>query len=290
VAGGFVQVVSYAFISAAEQSLFIADDGADIKLKNPISDSMTVMRRSVWPCLLNATRHNLNRQQPGVALVEQGRIYIRTDAGHDENNVIAWLMTGEVQKDEWHGVSRQADFFDLKGAVESWLAARGLTGHFIADDSIQGLQAGQSARILVGRTEVGCIGRVDAGIAAGFDINTPVFVIEIGLDVLPTGKKAKFTVIPEFPGVERDLVFLFDIGTASDAILNAARSAVGKLLTGVRIFDLYEGKGVPDGKVSVGIRFTLQDTSRTLTQEDSDKTSAAIIEAMDKRFGAGLRG
>jgi phenylalanyl-tRNA synthetase beta chain len=289
VAGGFVQVVSYAFISADEQRLFVADDDADIKLENPISDSMTVMRRSVWPCLLNAARHNLNRQQPGVALVEQGRIYARTDVGHDENNVISWLMTGEVQKDEWHSVSRQADFFDLKGAVESWLVARGLTGRFIADDSIQGLQAGQSAKILVNRVEIGRIGRVDSNIASGFDIDTPVFVAEIGLDVLPAGKKAKFTAIPEFPGVERDLVFLFDRGTASDAILNAARSAAGKLLTGARVFDLYEGEGVPDGKVSIGIRFTLQDASRTLTQEDSDKASAAIIEAMDKRFGASLR-
>jgi phenylalanyl-tRNA synthetase beta chain len=290
VADGFVQVVNYAFISAGEQRLFVTDDGADIKLENPISDSMTIMRRSIWPCLLNTARHNLNRQQPGVALVEQGRIYVRTDTGHDENNVISWLMTGEVQKDEWHSISQQADFFDLKGAVESWLAARGLTGRFIADDSIQGIQAGQSAKILVGRIEIGRIGKVDSNIASGFDIDTPVFVAEIGLDVLPAGKKANFTAIPEFPCIERDLVFLFDRGTASDAILNAARSAAGKLLTGVRIFDLYEGKSIPDGKVSIGIRFTLQDASRTLTQEDSDKASSAIIEAMDRRFRASLRG
>jgi len=290
VACGFLQVVTYAFISAGEQRLFVADDGADIKLENPISDAMTVMRRSVWPGLLNAAKYNLNRQQPGVALAEQGRIYVRRDAGHDENNVIAWLMTGEVQADEWHGGARATDFFDLKGAVETWLALRGLTGRFIANDGIQGLQAGQSAKILVGRVEAGHIGRVDGDIAAGFDMDTPVFVASINLDTLPAGKKAKFTALPEFPGVERDLVFLFDKGTTSDAILNAVRNAGGELLTDTRIFDLYEGKGVPEGKVSLGIRFTLQDASRTLTQEDSDAVSNAIIADMDKRFGASLRG
>jgi len=290
VAGGFLQVVSYAFISADEQRLFVAEDGRDIVLQNPISDAMRVMRRSPWPGLLNIARHNLNRQQPGVALVEQGRTYVQTDAGHNENNVIAWLVTGQTEQDTWHGAARQADFFVLKGALETWLSLRGLTGRFIADDSIQGLQAGQSAKILVGRTEAGRIGRVDGDIADGFDIDTPVFVAEINLDALPAGKQAKFVPLPEFPGVERDLVFLFDRGTSSDSILNAVKSAAGKLLTKARIFDLYAGKGVPEGKVSLGIRFTLQDAKRTLTQEDSDAASAAIITAMDKRFGVSLRG
>jgi len=290
VAGGFLQVVSYAFISSDEQRLFVAADGLDIALQNPISDAMSMMRRSPWPGLLSVARHNLNRQQSGVALVEQGRTYVQTEAGHDETNTMAWLMTGQTQQDQWHCAARQADFFDLKGALETWLSLRGLTGRFIADDAIQGLQAGQSAKILIGRTEAGRIGRVDGDIAAAFDIDAPVFVAEINLDKLPAGKQAKFVPLPEFPAVERDLVFLFDRNTSSDAILNAVKSGAGKLLTDARIFDLYAGKGVPEGKISLGIRFTLQDAKRTLTQEDSDAASTAIIAAMDKRFGASLRG
>jgi len=289
VADGFLQVVTYAFISAAEQRLFVADAGADIELENPISDAMTVMRRSIWPGLLNAAKYNLNRQQASVALVEQGRIYYRSEASHAEANVLAWLMTGEAQRDEWHGPARTADFFDLKGAVESWLARRGLAGRFIADDAITGLQAGQSAKILIGRIEAGRIGRVDEKIAAGFDMDMPVFVAEINLDALPAGRRAKFMALPEYPGVERDLVFLFDKGATSDEILQAVRKAGGKLLTDARIFDRYEGKGVPEGSVSLGIRFTLQDTGRTLTQEDADSVSEAIMAAMNKKFGASLR-
>ncbi len=289
VAGGFLQVINYAFISASEQRLFTAVDDLDIELQNPISDAMSVMRRSVWPGLLNNAQYNLNRQQSGVALVEQGRVYHKSDVGHKESNAIAWLMTGDVGQDEWHGKSDTADFFDLKGAVEAWLSLRGLTGRFIADDSIQGLQAGQSAKIMVGRFEAGRIGRVDGDIAARLDLDAPVFVAEINLDLLTAGKTAKFAALPEFPAVERDLVFLFERSVSSDAILNAVKSAAGKLLTEARIFDMYAGKGVPAGHVSLGIRFALQDAKRTLTQADSDTAMQSIIAAMQKRLGADLR-
>jgi len=258
-------------------------------LANSISEDMAVMRRSLWPGLLKIARHNMNRQQVGVALVEQGRIYHKTAHGHAEDNVIAWLLSGEMQRDAWHGAAREADFFDLKGAVEDWLLARGLSGRFLADD-IDGLQSGQSAKILVGRSEVGQIGRVDAGIAEGFDMARPVYVAAVQLDALPGGKRAKFVPLPEYPGVERDLVFLFSRDTVAEEIIQTVVRAGGHLLTEAHIFDRYEGKGVPDGKVSLGIRFSLQDGKRTLTQEDSDAASAAIIAAIDKRFGASLRG
>ncbi|PIO88864.1 MAG: phenylalanine--tRNA ligase subunit beta [Zetaproteobacteria bacterium CG06_land_8_20_14_3_00_59_53] len=288
VQAGFVQVVGYAFIAPAEQRRFIADATSDIALANPISEDMAVMRRSLWPGLLKIARHNLNRQQPGVALVEQGRIYNKVEGGHSETDTIAWLLTGEMQQDAWHGAAREADFFDLKGAVEGWLSARGLTGRFIAE-AIPGLQRGQSAKILVGRSEVGQIGRVDAAIAEDFDIDRPVFVASIELAALPSGKRAKFVPLPEFPSVERDLVFLFDRDVVAEEIIQTVSKSGGRLLSDARIFDRYAGKGVPQGKVSLGIRFALQDGTRTLTQDDSDTASKAIVAAVEKRFAATLR-
>ncbi len=137
---------------------------------------------------------------------------------------------------------------------------------------------------------VGQIGKVDAAIADGFDIEIPVYVASINLDALPEGKLLKFVPLPEFPGVERDLVFLFARSTRVEDIIQVARKAGGKLLTDVRIFDLYTGRGVPEESVSLGIRFTLQDATRTLTQKDSDGVSDAIVAVMDKAFGASLRG
>ena len=295
VALGFVQVINYAFISADEQRLFVEDDAKDLKLANPISEAMSVMRRSVWPGLLNTAKYNMNRQQAGVALVEQGRTYAKIDAanadeGHRETNVIAWLMAGQLELDTWHGKARKADFFDLKGAVESWLSNRGLTARFMVDDDVQGLQSGQTAKVFVGKSVIGHIGKVDADLVDTFDIDADVFVAQINLDMLNAGKKLKFQPIPEFPSVERDLVFLFDRTVESESILQTARKASGQQCIDVRIFDLYDGKGVPEGQVSLGIRFALQDAKRTLTQEDSDKAMQAIIDAIAKKFDAPLRG
>jgi phenylalanyl-tRNA synthetase beta chain len=232
----------------------------------------------------------MNRQQQGVALVEQGRIYAGPLENHSETNMLAWLMTGDLHADTWYEKSRKADFFDLKGAVEAWLSSKGLTARFIADDAVLGLQAGQTAKILVGKSDAGIIGKVDADIAKHFDLVDDVFVAAINLDVLHAGKKAKYQPMPEFPSIERDLVFLFDKAITSEAVLQTVKKACGQQLVQASIFDLYDGQGVPEGKVSLGIRFVLQDVKRTLTQEDSDKAMQAVIEAMNKKFEAELRG
>jgi phenylalanyl-tRNA synthetase beta chain len=294
VQGGCNQIISYAFISAAEQRLFTPDDGRDVVLANPISEAMAVMRRSIWPGMLAVARHNLNRQQDGLRLVEHGRTYEAT-AGDgaelaSERDWLGWLLAGQVQDDQWYAPARTADFFDLKGMVEAWLAHMGLTARFIADDGMQGLLAGQSARIVVGRGEVGRIGRVSKDVCEAYDIEVPVFVAEIALDGLPAARAPKFAPLPEFPGSSRDLVFLFDRHVRAEDIVQAAVKAGGKLVTEARIFDRYEGKGVPEDKVSLGVRFALQASDRTLTQQDSDTASQAIVDEMSKRFGAVLRG
>lgn len=287
--GGYTQVISYAFISPAEQRLFDDDAAADVVLANPISDAMAVMRRSIWPGLLAIARHNMNRQQPGVALVEQGRSYARTAKGHVEREMLAWLLCGEIQAPNAWQPARLADFFDLKGSVEAVLARLRLQARFVADDTMPGLQPGQSARILVGRSDIGCLGRLDAGIAEANDLDMPVFVAEIDLDALPKAKPVRFAPLPEYPGVSRDLVFLFPQSATAEDILGAARQAGGALVTEASIFDRYVGKGVPEGQVSLGIRLALQSAERTLTQEEVEAVAAAVVAEIRNRFGASLR-
>jgi len=288
--GGFTQSIGYAFISAAEQRLFAPDAEGDIVLANPISESMAIMRRSLFPSLLQTARHNLNRQQPRVALVELGRSYAEEKGTIVERDALGWLLTGEMTADEWYAPARNADFFDLKGAVEQWLQRMGQTARFVADDTIDGFQPGQSARIVIGRNNSGLIGRIDAAVAAFYDIEQPLYVAAVELAQLAPVKAVKFSPIPEFPSVSRDLVFLFDRSARSDEIVQAAMKAAGALMASARIFDRYDGKGVPEGKVSLGIRFTLQAADRTLTQTESDVATQAIVGEMEKRFGAMLRG
>jgi phenylalanyl-tRNA synthetase beta chain len=286
---GYMQVISYAFISPAEQRLFADDAGSDIVLANPISDAMAVMRRSIWPGLLAIARHNMNRQQPGVALVEQGRIYTRTAKGCREREMLAWLVCGEIQAPGAWQPGRVADFFDLKGSVEAVLARLGLLARFAADDNMPGLQPGQSARILAGRGDIGRLGRLDAAIAEASDLDVPVFVAEIDLDALPEARPVRYAPLPEFPGVWRDLVFLFPQAVRAEDILGAARKAGGALVTEASVFDRYVGKGIPEGRVSLGIRLALQSPERTLTQEEVEAAAAAVVAEIESRFGASLR-
>ncbi|MDX8414020.1 MAG: phenylalanine--tRNA ligase subunit beta [Mariprofundales bacterium] len=288
VQGGLVQVINYAFISSSEQRLFTEDDGADVVLSNPISTAMAVMRRSLLPGLLRSAQYNLNRQQAGVALVEQGRGYAKADDGFDESNLMGWLLAGELAQAEWFATARLAEFRDIKGAVEQWLQQRGVSARFVANDTIQGLQPGQSAQILVGRDCAGVIGRVQPAIAATFQIDTPVFVAQLATDLLNKGKRkaVRFAPLPEFPAIIRDVVMLYPTSTTAADILQVVQRAGGKLMASCRLFDRFDGEGVAEDKVSLGVRCCLCDPKHTLTQEDADRVMAVVVAQLSKRFEA----
>lgn len=286
---GFVQVVSYAFISSSEQQLFCADPSQDVKLSNPISEAMAVMRRSIWPGLLNAARHNMNRQQKGVALVELGRTYARQAEVIQETNQVAWLVTGEVESDQWYGKARHADFFDLKGSVEHYLAEQGHAARILIGQEHQGLQLGQQADILVGRNIIGCLGRVDGSLAEKYDLDAAVFVAEINLDLLPARKAPKFSKIPEFPSVERDLVFLLADTISANDLLSQLRKGADKTLLDLRVFDVYQGEGIAKGFYSIGVRLTLQAKDRTLLQDECDAIVEVAVKTIADKLGGVLR-
>ncbi len=289
VRSGAVQVITYAFIGEGQQRLFVPDDGRDLRLSNPISEQMAVMRRSLFPGLLAAARHNLNRQASGVSLVEQGRIYQAGREGPEEIEVLAWLMAGNAHDDEWYAPARPVDFFDLKGAVERWLAARRISARFVADDNLRGLQPGQSARIVAGKREGGVIGRISTKVARAFEIEAPAFVASIRLDAVGAGRPPRFAPLPEHPASQRDLVFLIDRGIESEAVVRAAARAAGSLAVQVRVFDRYSGQGIPEGKLSLGLRLVLQAPDRTLAQQEVDAVAERVVAEIGKRFGATLR-
>lgn len=288
VAQGAVQVISYAFIAPEEQRHFVRDSAGDLLLSNPISDAMRVMRRSLWPGLLRVARHNLNRQANGVHLVEQGRIYERREE-LSERPMLAWLMAGEAVQDQWYAKARMVDFFDIKGQVDGWLSARRLSARWQADDDSMGLQPGQAARIVLGKRCVGRAGKVAREVAQSYGLDLPVYVAELDLSALPPAKRPRFTPLPEFPAVQRDLVFLCGREVRAEELLRVVTRAGGRLLQEARVFDVYQGQGIPEGKVSIGVRILLRDAARTLTQEECDRLCDTVVAAVAEQCDGALR-
>ncbi len=292
IAHGCVQVINYAFISLEEQRMFVAEDGADLCLRNPISETMRVMRRSLWPGLLSVARHNMSRQQKGLRLVEQGRIYWRDTQGNvRERNTLAWLLCGQLWEDEWFAVARDADFFDLKGLVEAWLRqTRGVEARISPPrEELAGLQPGQVAEVHVARACVGRLGRLDVRLAARYKIDAPVWLAEIDLDALPDPRRMRFAALPEHPAVERDLVFVLPSTVSAAELLDTVRQSAPESLVDVRLFDVYRGEQLAEGQISMGVRLHIQDARRTLRQEECDALVESAVRAVEKRLAGRLR-
>ncbi|MDX8378112.1 MAG: phenylalanine--tRNA ligase subunit beta [Mariprofundales bacterium] len=297
VSGGFLQVITYAFISEKMQRLFVAESELDVVVANPISETMSIMRRSLWSGMLQTAAHNINRGQRNLSLVEQGRSYAKSktkDAACIENDVLAWLMCGQNKSSTWHDTAKDIDFFSLKGVLEDWFAKVGLTPRFIAADNIIGLQTGQAANIVLGKQYIGCIGRVDAKAAASLAVDIPVFVAEVQLGRIPVSKHKRFIHLPEFPAMERDLVFALPAQTSCESLLQQARKAANKvarkLLEDVSLFDRYSDKSLLDqGQISMGIRLSFRASGRTLTQQEVDAASDAVIKSIADTLGGSLR-
>ncbi|MDQ6962780.1 MAG: phenylalanine--tRNA ligase subunit beta [Mariprofundaceae bacterium] len=289
VAQGFTQVINYAFISEKQQRLFSSSPEKDVRLLNPISAEMSVMRHSLFPSLLANAQYNLNRQQSRVCLVEEGRSYFSEEKGFQEVNQLSLLWAGEAGSDRWYQDAKSVDFFDVKGVVETVLKQMGQLPRWQACDDIQGLQAGQTAVWQQGKRRVAVLAKVSRGIAKSYDLDGDVFVAEINLDMLSQSKKPAFKALAQHPSVTRDLVFLFSNACVVDDILAVARKASGKALQDVRIFDRYDGQGVAEGFVSLGIRLTLQANDRTLQQAEVDDIAKKVVTMMAKKFSAQQR-
>ncbi|RME80815.1 MAG: phenylalanine--tRNA ligase subunit beta, partial [Zetaproteobacteria bacterium] len=284
---GFVELVSLAFSSPKRERLFAPDAEHDVVLANPLSEDATILRRSLAPSLLQAASKNLRRGVRSVRLVEHGKVYRWQGEGPVEEARLGWCVAGLAQDDEWWGKARAFDFFDLKGAVAHWCAARGLAVDWVADDEIPGLEPGQAARIVLGRQRIGIIGQASEEALALFDLKQPAFVAEIELDRLPEGRTRRFAPAPEHPSIVRDLVFWVPKGMRASELVRLVREGAGKLCVAARVFDRFVEPAT--GRVSLGVRLVLRAPDRTLEQEEADAAIAQAVEAAE-REGAIWRG
>ena len=287
---GYQEAVTYSFVDSALQTRVYGMPEAALPLANPITADMTEMRLGLWPGLLKVLQYNLNRQQPRVRLFETGLRFILQGDEIYQENTIAGLVSGPEFPLQWGESDRPVDFADLKGDIEALLRPAGAAGRLKAEAKPHpALHPGQSARLLLDGRELGWMGALHPGLLKALDLPQGALVFEMRLGGLLEGKIPAFEPISRFPAVRRDLAVVVGEEVSAAELLGAARDAAGAVLREVRIFDIYRGPGIDSGRKSVALGLILQDSSRTLTDEDADGAMQRVADRMARGLGATIR-
>jgi phenylalanyl-tRNA synthetase beta chain len=268
----------------------IAPDQTGLKLLNPISSDMSVMRVSLWPGLLQSVRYNRNRQQQRLRLFEVGRHFVRQRGTTRQDVLLGGAVTGAALPEQWGLPGRDADFFDAKGDVEALLRATGYAGAFgFASSSHPALHPGQQARILKDGVEIGRLGALHPELTVRLDLEVPVFLFELTIFALQQARIPRFREVSRFPAIRRDLAVVVDVAIPAQAVLDCVAKSAGELLVDLQLFDEYRGEGIDSGRKSLALGLTLQDSSRTLKEEVVDSVVGRVIHSLESGLGAELR-
>lgn len=286
---GYQEVVTYSFIDPADQKLF-DPDLAPVSLANPISAEMAVMRTRLWPGLARVVAHNLNRQQHRARIFESGLTFISQSTEIIQKNKIGGAWCGSRTPEQWGLSPAPADFFDLKADVEALLHLTGRRDEFIFESCTHSaLHPGQSARILHHGHEAGWIGALHPEVLEKLGVNQQILVFELDAEAVTQARVPTFTPLSRYPAVRRDLAIVVDEQVSARSLEQRARAAAGDLLREFRLFDVYRGQGIDSGRKSLALGLILQDSSRTLTDQEIDAAVARVVEDLAQHLGASLR-
>jgi len=283
---GYFEAITYSFVDPKWQAVLDPDNQA-VSLANPLSSEMSVMRTTIWPGLLQAVRHNLNRQQTRVRLFETGQVFLQGETELAQIDRISGAICGSINDEQWAENSREVDFYDLKADVESLFGAEADI-EFRAETH-PALHPGQSAAVFCKGKVIGWMGALHPQAIARLELSSTVYIFELDLEAVRQSHLPSFRPLSKFPEVRRDLAILINEDISARLIEDCIRDSSSEILQEVRLFDIYTGKGVDKGLKSVAFGLILQDFSRTLTDEDIDSEIESVVNALNKNFAATLR-
>ncbi|MEI6986553.1 MAG: phenylalanine--tRNA ligase subunit beta [Rhodospirillaceae bacterium] len=295
-ARGLDEAVTWSFMSSATASLFgrTAADG-ELRLVNPISSDLDVMRPSLLPNLIQAAGRNADRGWPDVGLFEIGPAF-RNATPDGQDLIAAGIRAGAMVPRNWATQSRTVDLFDAKADALAALEAAGAptASLQVSTDAPAWYHPGRSGVLRLGATVLGRFGELHPGVLNRFGIKGPMVGFEVFLDAAPQPKKKTGTARPllklsPFQPIRRDFAFVVDQAIATDKLLRAARGTDKELVRDVTVFDLYQGPGIEAGSKSVALTVTFQPQDRTLTDIEIEAAAAKIVAAVTKATGGTLR-
>ncbi len=297
---GMVEAVTWSFISKSQAELF-GGGQSELALANPIATDLSDMRPSLIPGLVANAQRNVDRGYPDVALFEVGQIF-RGDKPEDQFTAAAGVRRGLARASglgrHWSNGGGEADVYDVKGDVLAALAAVGapMAALQIVPGGPAWFHPGRSGTIQIGPQNVlGHFGELHPRALEGLDTQGPVLAFEVILERIPEPKAKATRAKPvldlsPFQPISRDFAFVVDRAVKAGDIVRAAQNADKKLITGVTVFDVYEGKGIDPDKKSIAIAVTLQPREKTMTDEEIEAVAAKVVAEVSKRTGGTLRG
>ncbi len=298
---GLSEAINYSFVSPKAEALFRpADIDAPLVLQTPIAQTESVMRTSLMPGLLANVRHNLARQVGDIRLFELGRIFLprqslegldaRDAALPDEPQCLGVVLSGPAAPFSWGVSGRQVDFFDLKRVVDWLLVNRDLEVDYRARGAPAFLHPGASAVVIIGGQVAGWLGEVHPHALSKLEIDRPVFAAELSLSPFAQRLVAKkYKPLPRFPGARRDVAMIVPDTMAIDPLLAALRTAGIAQLEDVRMFDVYQGKPIKKGHVSVTFALFFRDSERTLTDDEVLQHMQKLVGLLKEKFPVEIR-
>ncbi|WP_269619270.1 phenylalanine--tRNA ligase subunit beta [Zhongshania sp. BJYM1] len=287
VARGYQEAITYSFIDPVmHQAMSEGESG--VELLNPISADMSIMRTSLLPGLLKTAMHNAKRQQSRIRLFESGQRFIKSDTGLKQTPTLAALLTGRREPESWSESGELVDFYDLKADLESLLSVSTAAISFVPA-KYTALHPGQTADVYCDDKRIGRIGALHPSLQARWDFVNPVYLFEIDQQPLLQRGVPVFSELSRFPEVRRDLALIVDRQLAAADVLTAVRNSAGEHLSDLKLFDIYQGKGIDPERKSLALGLTFRHSSRTLNEEEVSQSVDAVVHTLKEAFGASLR-
>jgi phenylalanyl-tRNA synthetase beta chain len=261
----------------------------NIAILNPLSRDLSSMRQSLLFSGLEALSYNINRRASDLKFYEFGKTYHKLPSGYEEPKHLSLFITGSKNSESWTNPQKTSDFFLFKGYIDAILTRFGLQ-KVQSEPTTSDLFA-EGIAYKLGTQKLVDFGTVKKSIVKAFDIKQEVFYADFNWNAILrlVGSKIKFTEIPKYPEVRRDLALLVDDSVSFDSIYKIARQTEKSLLKNIDLFDVYQGGNLPEGKKSYAVSFIIQDATKTLTDVQIDKIMSKLQKNFESELEAVLR-
>ena len=287
---GFHEMMANSLTTAAYTKLStVLKEEHNVTMLNPLSSDLATMRQSLLFSALEAISYNINRKNADLKLFEFGKSYHKFLNGYEEHKHLTLSISGNRNKESWTNPQKSTDFFLLKGYVTAILSRLGIEK--ISNAPVRSDVFAEGTSISYNNDTLVEMGVVKKSVLKHFGIKQDVYFADFNWDLvlkIITGK-IKYTEIPKYPEVRRDLALLIDQNTTYESIYKLAKQTEKSLLKDVNLFDVYEGEKLPEGKKSYALSFTIQDSTKTLTDAQIDKIMTKLQQTFETELGAVLR-